>query len=129
MRALNLETLETRPLYTPPEGFNASCGLVGADGQYIYGVLMEDLSSRIYADLTASYIGMREIFEAKPDCRVFRVNVDTGEAETLLAGELLDRPCQSFSHPAQSRLPSVMRATGKWWIIGSGFSTPKRGLL
>ena len=50
MRALNLETLETRPLYTPPEGFNASCGLVGADGQYIYGVLMEDLSSRIYAD-------------------------------------------------------------------------------
>ncbi|WP_158584639.1 oligogalacturonate lyase family protein [Lachnotalea sp. AF33-28] len=83
VRALNLETLETRPLYTPPEGFNASCGLVGADGQYIYGVLMEDLSGRIYADLTASYIGMREIFEAKPDCRVFRVNVDTGEAETL----------------------------------------------
>ena len=33
VRALNLETLETRPLYTPPEGFNASCGLVGAAGQ------------------------------------------------------------------------------------------------
>lgn len=81
--SLNLSTLETRKLYDAPEGFNPSLGLVSADGKYIYGTLGEDLSSRIYANLSASYVGMRDIFYAKPDSRIIQLDPETGKAETL----------------------------------------------
>ena len=68
MRAVNLKTLEDRLLFKVPDGFNAKGGNVGADGQYIYGALMEDLSDRIYTDLKASYIGMKEISSIRPGC-------------------------------------------------------------
>lgn len=80
---LDLNTLETRKLYEAPEGFNQSLGLVGADGKYVYGTLGEDLSDRIYANLSASYIGMRDIFYAKPDSRIIQLDVETGKAETI----------------------------------------------
>lgn len=69
MYALDLLTLESRPLYTIPEGFGLRRGLSGADGRYAYSILMEDLTGKVYADLKAGYIGMEETFEAKPDCR------------------------------------------------------------
>lgn len=68
MRAVNLKTLEDRLLFKVPDGFNAKGGNVGADGQYMYGALMEDLSDRIYTDLKASYIGMKEISSIRPGC-------------------------------------------------------------
>ena len=83
MYALDLLTLESRPLYTTPDGFNLHGGLVGADGKYTYAVLMEDLSGRVYANLSASYVGMRETFEAKPDCRILRIDTENGGAEEL----------------------------------------------
>ena len=64
--ALELETLKHRLLYTPPVGYNVHGGLVGADGKYVYSVIQEDLSDKIYANLSASYIGMSEVFKAKP---------------------------------------------------------------
>ena len=70
--ALDLLTLEQSHLYDAPAGFLMSVGLCGAEGRYIYVVLTEDLSDRVYADLNASYVGMRETFEAKPDCRIRR---------------------------------------------------------
>lgn len=83
MYALNLETLEHRLLYQAPEGFHLHGGLVGADGKYVCAVLMEDLSDRVYANLSASYVGMKEIFEAKPDCRIMKIDADKGGAEEI----------------------------------------------
>ena len=81
--ALNLDSGETRPLYKIPDGFHASIGMSGADGDYVYGTLTEDLSDRVYTNMSAGYIGMRETFYAKPDCRIVRINLDTNEVETL----------------------------------------------
>ena len=81
--ALDLATLESRFLYQPKPGFNLHGGLVGADGRYTYVTLMEDLSSRIYADLNASYVGMEDIFRADPDCRIVRVDTENGGGEEL----------------------------------------------
>lgn len=81
--ALNLETLETRPLYTAPEGFHMGGGLVSADGKYVFSGLSEDLSDRIYTNMGAAYIGFRETFQAKPDCRIIRIDTEKGGAEVL----------------------------------------------
>ncbi len=81
--ALDLLTLEQSHLYDAPAGFLMSVGLCGAEGRYIYVVLTEDLSDRVYADLNASYVGMRETFEAKPDCRILRVDTERATAEEL----------------------------------------------
>lgn len=81
--ALNLETLEDRLLYQAPEGFHIHGGLAGADGKYTYAVMMEDLSGKVYADLKASYIGMKDIFQAKPDCRILRIDTEHGKAEEI----------------------------------------------
>ncbi len=81
--AFDLMTLESRFLYQAPEGFELHGGLVGADGRYAYVTLMEDLSNRIYTNLSASYVGMRDVFHAKPDCRIVRVDVDTAKADEL----------------------------------------------
>ncbi len=81
--ALDLLTLETRKIYQAPEGFELHGGLSGADGQSVFIVLMEDLSKRIHMNLGASYVGMRDIFRANPDCRILRIDVDTKKAEEI----------------------------------------------
>ena len=73
--AINLSTLETRPLYIPPKGFNFGGARPTGDGKYVVASLGEDLSARINANLSAGYIGFREIFEAKPDSRIVRINL------------------------------------------------------
>ena len=83
MYAFNLETLESRPLYIPPKGFNFGGARPTGDGKYVVAGLSEDLSSKINANLSAGYIGMRETFEAKPDCRIVRIDVETGKAEEI----------------------------------------------
>ncbi|MFV0401534.1 MAG: oligogalacturonate lyase family protein [Oscillospiraceae bacterium] len=81
--ALHLETLETRPLYTPPQGYHFGGARPTGDGKYLVAGLSEDLSSRINANLAAGYIGMEEIFRAKPDCRIVRIDAETGKTEEI----------------------------------------------
>ena len=81
--AHDLVTLETRPLYKCPDGFTLSAGMSGADGKYVYGYLNEDLSSRIYTNMNASYIGFQETFEAKPDSRIIRIDVENGRCDEI----------------------------------------------
>lgn len=81
--ALNLESLESRKLYNAPEGYNEGLGMVGADGKYIYGTLTEDLSKKIYTNLSASYIGMRDFFYAKPNCKIVQLDAETGKSEII----------------------------------------------
>ena len=78
--ALSLDTLETRPLYIVPKGFTFGGARPTGDGESIVFGLTEDTSDRIKANLSAGYIGMREIFAAKPDCRIIRVDLKTGVA-------------------------------------------------
>lgn len=117
--ALDLLTLESRLLYETPEGFTIHGGLVGADGRYTYVVLQEDLSGRVYANLSASYVGMREIFAAKPDSRIVRIDTEKGGGE-----ELWQENCW-IGHvnpsPTQPNLLTFCHeGLGIWWITGSG---------
>ncbi|MBQ7916952.1 MAG: oligogalacturonide lyase [Firmicutes bacterium] len=81
--AHNFVELESRPLYSCPQGFTISGGLCGADGKYVYCYINEDLSSRFYINMGASYVGFQETFDAKPDSRIVRVNVENGQAEEI----------------------------------------------
>ena len=81
--ALNLETLESRPLYIVPKGFTCGGARPTGDGESIVFGLTEDTSRRIHANLSAGYIGMRDIFEAKPDCRIVRIHLASGRAEEV----------------------------------------------
>jgi len=81
--ALSLETLETRLLYTKPEGFNFGGAKPLACGKYLVGALSEDTSKRIYENTSAGYIGMRQKYMAKPDCRILRINLETNEIDEI----------------------------------------------
>lgn len=81
--ALSLDTLKTRPVYTVPQGFHCGGARPTADGSHVVFGLSEDLSHRIHANLGAGYVGMREIFQAKPDCRIIRLNLSTNEAQEI----------------------------------------------
>jgi oligogalacturonide lyase len=81
--ALSLETMETRPLYIVPPGFTFGGARPTGDGKYVVAGLSEDLSARIKANLTAGYIGFDEIFAAKPDCRIVRINVIDNTVEEI----------------------------------------------
>ena len=83
MYSLNLETLKQHFLYQAPRGFHLHGGLTGADGDYVYATLGEDLSDRVYANLSASYVGMRDVFYARPDTRIIRIHVESGNMEEL----------------------------------------------
>ncbi|MCL2833886.1 MAG: oligogalacturonate lyase family protein [Treponema sp.] len=81
--AVNLSTLETRPIYIVPKGFNFGGARPTGDGKYVVAGLSQDLSASIKANLSAGYIGFREIFAAKPDCRIIRIKLDDNSVETV----------------------------------------------
>ena len=128
--ALELETLKTRLLYTCPDGYNLHGGLVGADGRYVYGTVGEDLSRRIYADLSASYIGMEDIFNAHPDTRIVRVDTEKGGGETVWreknwVGHVNPSPTRpeliSFCHEGPWNL-----VDHRIWVLDLRDGTPRR---
>lgn len=73
--AVNLSSRETRPLYIVPKGFTFGGARPTGDGKYAVAGLTQDLSASVKANLAAGYIGFNEIFEAKPDCRIIRINL------------------------------------------------------
>lgn len=81
--AINLETLETRPIYIIPKGFNFGGARPTGDGKYVVAGLAEDLSASIKSNLAASYVGFEDIFKARPDCRIVRINVQDNRAEEV----------------------------------------------
>ncbi|MDR1469430.1 MAG: oligogalacturonate lyase family protein [Spirochaetaceae bacterium] len=81
--ALRLDTLETRPLYIIPRGFTFGGARPTGDGKYVVAGLVEDLSQTIKSNLTAGYIGFEEIFAAKPDSRIVRINVTDNTVEEV----------------------------------------------
>lgn len=81
--ALNLDDLSSRPLYIVPEGFNFGGARPTADGKYVVAGLSQDLSATIKANLSAGYVGMRDIFAAKPDCRIIRIELENRRIEEI----------------------------------------------
>lgn len=83
LMAIDLETLEERSLYTRPEGFVGGGTNVTADGDYVCTSLRTDLSDRIHTDLGHGYVGFREVWEARPPCKIVKVALDGSGAEVV----------------------------------------------
>jgi oligogalacturonide lyase len=83
LTALDLDTLDPRPLYTRPEGFVGGSANATADGRFICTGHSEDLSDRFPVDLGHGYVGFREIWEARPHSMVVKVPIDGGPSEIV----------------------------------------------
>ena len=83
LRALNLRTGAQRCLFTRPDGYRSASLSVTADGKTVCHAICEDLSNRIHMDLKHGYQGMAAHWEAKPNCRIFAIPTDGGEARLL----------------------------------------------
>lgn len=81
--ALSLETLQNRPLYIPPLGYYFGGARPTANGKYVIAGLREDLSDRVQANLSAGYIGMRDIWKANPHSQILRIDVETREVKVV----------------------------------------------
>jgi len=81
--AVNRETFEARRLFGVPEGFRPGSISVTADGANLCFGISEDLSKRIHMDLGHGYVGMYEIWAARPHCRIMKLSVDGGKPECV----------------------------------------------
>ncbi len=81
--ALDLVSLEERPLYEAPAGFLTNITNVTADGTWLCTGLYEDLSGRFRIDLLHGYVGFREYWAARPLSRILRIDTASGAAETV----------------------------------------------
>jgi oligogalacturonide lyase len=81
--SLDISTLETRILYTTPDGYNFAGTKPMACGKRVVGALKEDLSGKVYANTSAGYIGMRETFQANPKCSIICIDVETGKVDEI----------------------------------------------
>jgi oligogalacturonide lyase len=78
LMALNLASLDARPLYARPEGYRGGSANATADGKYICAGYNEDLSDRIRMDLGHGYVGFHEYWDAHPHSMVVRIPIDGG---------------------------------------------------
>ena len=83
LMALDLASLDTRPLYTRPAGRVGGGANATADGKYICTGHREDLSDRIVTDLGHGYVGFKETWEAHPHSAIVKIPIDGGEPETV----------------------------------------------
>lgn len=86
--ALDLQTLQERIIYHVPDGFKWGMMNVTADGTYLCSVINEDLSYRLKLDLGHGYVGFQEYWEARPLSRVLRINIATGNVETVFEEQI-----------------------------------------
>lgn len=83
LRALDLATLEERPLYRAPDGFLTNMTSVSADGRCVCTAVYEDLSARFAVDLLHGYVGFREYWQARPRSQIVRIDTERGGGEPV----------------------------------------------
>jgi oligogalacturonide lyase len=83
LTALDLVSLETRPLYTRPAGRVGGGANATADGKFICTGNREDLSDRIMTDLGHGYVGFKETWEAHPHSVIVKIPIDGGAPKTV----------------------------------------------
>jgi oligogalacturonide lyase len=81
--ALDLVTLESRPLMEVPRGYTGNLADATADGRFIVTGFCEDLSGRFQLDLGNGYIGFHEMWAAHPHCTVWKIPLDGGEPQCV----------------------------------------------
>lgn len=131
LRAIDLVSLEERPIGEFDEGFRRSMINCTADGQYICGGEFEDLSAKINIDYLRGYIGFRETHEARPLSKIIKFAVDgSGQdvmwEEKYWIGHVNTSPTQAhlltFCHEGpwsdvDNRIWGLDINTGKAWKI------------
>jgi oligogalacturonide lyase len=83
LMALDLASLDARPLYTRPEGYVGGSANATADGKYLCAGYREDLSDKILMDLGHGYVGFDECWEAHPHSVIVKIPVDGGPSEIV----------------------------------------------
>ena len=83
LMALDLASLDARPLYTRPEGYVGGSANATADGKYLCAGYREDLSDKIVMDLGHGYVGFDECWEAHPHSMIVKIPVDGGPSEVV----------------------------------------------
>jgi oligogalacturonide lyase len=83
LMALDLASLDARPLYTRPEGYVGGSANATADGKYLCAGYREDLSDKILMDLGHGYVGFDECWEAHPHSMIVKIPVDGGPSEVV----------------------------------------------
>jgi oligogalacturonide lyase len=131
LQALDLETLERRPLWKVPDGFACNILNCSADGKYVCTGIYEDLSDRIRIDYLHGYVGFRETWEAKPLSKIMRIATDGSGAdvvweENYWIGHVNTSPTQphllTFCHEGpwhelDNRIWGLDMNSGKVWQI------------
>ncbi len=80
---VDLARRQTEPIWRIPDGFETSMCNVTADGRHVCVGAFEDLSDRFDIDLLHGYVGFRELFEARPLSRIYRVDPTNGVADVV----------------------------------------------
>lgn len=83
LMALDLASLDARPLYTRPEGYVGGSANATADGKYLCAGYREDLSDKILMDLGHGYVGFDECWEAHPHSMIAKIPIDGGPSEVV----------------------------------------------
>jgi oligogalacturonide lyase len=83
LMALDLASLDARPLCTRPEGYVGGSANATADGKYLCAGYREDLSDKILMDLGHGYVGFDECWEAHPHSMIVKIPVDGGPSEVV----------------------------------------------
>jgi oligogalacturonide lyase len=83
LMALDLASLDVRPLHTRPEGYVGSGANATADGKYLFTGYHQDLSDQFQVDLGHGYVGFQEYWEAHPHSIAVKVPVGGGSSEVV----------------------------------------------
>jgi oligogalacturonide lyase len=129
--ALDLRSLEIRPLWKAPEGFRRSMMNCTADGKFICAGIFEDLSDRFRIDYLRGYVGFPETWESRPLSKIAQITTDGSGAEVIWEekywiGHVNTSPTQpnliTFCHEGpwdkvDNRIWGLDLATRKAWMI------------
>lgn len=129
--ALDLESYAERSIFNLQAGYNFSSLSCTADGKYLCFGASQDLSDQIEINLGSGYVGFEEIEAARPNSKIYELNLETKEAtviheENRWIGHVNTSPTQShlltFCHEGpwdvvDHRLWVLDRTTRKAWRI------------
>lgn len=132
--SLNLDSYEEDIIFTLPIGYRFSNLSCTADGKYVCFGITEDLSDRFKSHLTGGYVGFEETEAARPNSKIFELDLDTNEAtviheENRWIGHINTSPTQSnlltFCHEGpwdivDHRIWALDRDTREAWKVRIG---------
>ncbi|MCF7838889.1 MAG: oligogalacturonate lyase family protein [Candidatus Marinimicrobia bacterium] len=83
LMALDLQTLQLNPVWSIPKGYRPAGASVSSNGAYLCLAVSEAVNHR-GGMLTNPTLAIREMHAACPRCRIYRIALQTGQAEMIL---------------------------------------------